>query len=221
MKECKIIKKEKFINNWKLVNKKNSKVNPYLFFHKLSDLVSKDCIIYNDTGANLCWSMMSFRVKHSQRLISAYGHSPMGYSISAGIGGRYAERKKDIISIIGDGSFILNVQDLQFLKHHNINLKVIVIDNQSLGNTRLGTKNVFDGRTFGNEKKYGYFPPDVKKISKAFDIKYFSLVKDNEITKKIREFLKTKKTALLHVKVMSEIDVVDHTQKFLKSTYKF
>ena len=221
MKECKIIKKEKFINNWKLVNKKNSKVNPYLFFHKLSDLVSKDCIIYNDTGANLCWSMMSFRVKHSQRLISAYGHSPMGYSISAWIGGRYAERKKDIISIIGDGSFILNVQDLQFLKHHNINLKVIVIDNQSLGNTRLGTKNVFDGRTFGNEKKYGYFPPDVKKISKAFDIKYFSLVKDNEITKKIREFLKTKKTALLHVKVMSEIDVVDHTQKFLKSTYKF
>ena len=50
---------------------------------------------------------------------------------------------------------------------------------------------------------------------------YFSLVKDNEIKKKIKEFLKTKKTALLHVKVMSEIDVVDHTQKFLKSTYKF
>ena len=96
-----------------------------------------------------------------------------------------------------------------------------MIDNQSLGNTRLGTKNAFKGRTFGNEKKYGYYPPDVKKISKAFDIKYFSLVNDSEIKKKVSEFLKNKKTALLHVKVMPQIDVVDHTQKLLKSTYKF
>ena len=66
-----------------------------MFFHKLSDLVSKDCIIYNDTGANLCWSMMSFRVKHNQRLISAYGHSPMGYSISAGLVQDMLKEKRD------------------------------------------------------------------------------------------------------------------------------
>lgn len=218
---CRNLKKEKFINNWTLKSKKNKKINPYLFFHKLSDLVDKNSIIFNDTGANLCWSMSSFRIKKKQRLISAFGHSPMGYSISAGIGARYAEKKKQIISIIGDGSFLLNVQDLQFLKHHKINLKVIVIDNQSLGNTRLGTKSVFNGRTFGNEKKYGYYPPDIKKITRGFNINYLSLEKNKDIINVVKTFLKNKNTTLLHVKVMPEIDVVDHTQKVLHSSYKF
>ena len=97
---------------------------------------------------------------------------------------------------------------------------MIVIDNQSLGNTRLGTKNIFNGRTFGNEKKYGYYPPDVKKICGGFNIKYFSLTKDSDIKKKVNYFLNTHKNAILHVKVLSEYDVVDHTQKLLQSNYK-
>ena len=145
----------------------------------------------------------------------------MGYSISAGIGARYAEKNKQIISIIGDGSFMINVQDMQFLKHHKSNLKIIVIDNQSLGNTRLGTKNVFNGRTFGNEKKNGYYPPDVKKISNAFSINYIKLEKDSEIEPTIKYFLRTKKTSLLHVKILADFDVIDHSQKLLQSCYKF
>jgi acetolactate synthase-1/2/3 large subunit len=221
LKYCAEKKQKKIINNWILKEKKNSKINPYYFFHKLSDLVDKDCVIFNDTGANLCWCMSSFKVKKNQRLISAFGHSPMGYSISAGIGGKYAEKNKQIISVIGDGSFMLNVQDMQFLKHHNLNLKVIVIDNQSLGNTRLGTKSVFNGRTFANEKKYGYFPPDVKKITNSFNIHYVHLDQDKLINSKVKYFLRSKKNSILHVEVLKEIDVVDHTQKQLQSSYKF
>ena len=221
IKYCVEKKKEKFTKNWILKDKKNNKVNPYYFFHKLSNLVKKDSIIFTDTGANLCWCMLSFRVKKNQRLISAWGNGPMGYSISAGIGARYAEKNKQIISIIGDGSFMINVQDMQFLKHHKSNLKIIVIDNQSLGNTRLGTKNVFNGRTFGNEKKNGYYPPDVKKISNAFSINYIKLEKDSEIEPTIKYFLRTKKTSLLHVKILADFDVIDHSQKLLQSCYKF
>jgi acetolactate synthase I/II/III large subunit len=219
LKYCKKEKQEKFINNWIL--KKNNKINPYYFFHKLSDLVNKNSIIYTDTGATLCWCMLSFRVRKNQRLISAWGNSPMGYSIAAGIGAKYAEKNKQVISIIGDGSFMLNVQDMQFLKHHKLNLKVIVVDNQSLGNTRLGTKSVFNGRTFANEKKNGYHAPDVKKITNSFDINYIKLENDNDIENKVKTFLKTKKNTLLHVRVLKEVDVVDHTQKLLVSSYKF
>ena len=116
---------------------------------------------------------------------------------------------------------MINVQDMQFLKHHKSNLKIIVIDNQSLGNTRLGTKNVFNGRTFGNEKKNGYYPPDVKKISNAFSINYIKLEKDSEIEPTIKYFLRTKKTSLLHVKILADFDVIDHSQKLLQSCYKF
>ena len=114
---CRKIKKEKFLNN--LEDSGNKKlVNPYLFFHKLSFLVNKNAKIFTDAGANLCWCLTSFKVTKQQKLISAWGNSPMGYSVSAGIGACYAEKKQQIISSIGDGSFLINVQEMQFLKHH-------------------------------------------------------------------------------------------------------
>lgn len=221
IKYCEKIKLKKFTNN--MLDPANKKlVNPYLFFHNFSNYTKKDSILITDAGANLCWCMLSYRIKSEQKLISAWGNSPMGYSIAAGIGACFANPKKQIISSIGDGSLMINLQDLQFLKHHNeINLKIIIFDNETLGNTKLGTQDLFNGRVYANDKKNGYFPPDVKKIIKAFDIKYYYLKNDSEIKSKIKDFLSSKKTSVLHVKVSSDHNVIDHTKKHLKSIYKF
>ncbi len=221
IKYCEKIKLQKFTNN--ILDPANKKlVNPYLFFHNFSNYTKKDSILITDAGANLCWCMLSYRIKSEQKLISAWGNSPMGYSIAAGIGACFANPKKQIISSIGDGSLMINLQDLQFLKHHNeINLKIIIFDNETLGNTKLGTQDLFNGRVYANDKKNGYFPPDVKKIIKAFDIKYYYLKKDSEIKSKIKDFLSSKKTSVLHVKVSSDHNVIDHTKKHLQSVYKF
>ena len=225
LKECQKIKELKFINNIaakKISNKKF--INPYLFFHKLSDLVKKDSIIITDAGANLCWCMMSFRITNKQRLISAWGNSPMGYSISAGIGARYAKTNSQIISCIGDGSFMINIQELQFLKHHrDINLNIIVLDNETLGNTKLGTEEAFNGRTHANDSEHGYYPPDIKKIANCFDLKYFYLSSNKDIEKIIKLFLKdeNKGSKILHVKVSSEHPVIDHSKMKLNSIYSF
>ena len=85
----------------------------------------------------------------------------------------------------------------------------------------MGTKNVFNGRTFGNEEKNGYYPPDIKKIANAFSINYLKIEKDSEIERTVKYFLNTKKTTLLHVKVLPEVDVIDHSQNLLQSCYKF
>ncbi|MDB4858715.1 thiamine pyrophosphate-binding protein [Candidatus Pelagibacter sp.] len=221
MKFCKKSKLEKFTNNLPDPSKKNL-VNPYLFFDKFSDLTKKDSILITDAGANLCWCMLSYRIKSNQKLISAWGNSPMGYSIAAGIGACYANPNKQIISSIGDGSLMINLQDLQFLKHHSeVNLKIIIFDNETLGNTKLGTQDLFNGRVYANDRKNGYFPPDIYRLVKAFKIRYFHLDKDLDINKKVKQFLSTNKTAILHVKVSSEHNVIDHTKDHLQSVYKF
>ena len=221
LSECKKIKNEKFLNNLKDIGKKKL-INPYLFFHKLSFLVKNDSKIFTDAGANLCWCLESYKITKSQKLISAWGNSPMGYSISAGIGACFAEPKKQIISSIGDGSFMINVQEMQFLKHHpEIILKIIIFDNQTLGNTKLGTQDAFNGRTHANDKENGYFSPDIERIVKSFDIKYFNVKKNSQIESKIKLFLKYKKTCVLHVSVSSEHNVIDHSKKYLNSIYKW
>jgi acetolactate synthase-1/2/3 large subunit len=165
--------------------------------------------------------MESFNVTKSQRLISAWGNSPMGYAIAAGIGASYASKNKEVFSLIGDGSFMMNVQDMQFLKHHNLNLKIIIFDNQGLGNTKLGTEAAFNGRAHANNRAYGYYPPNIKDIINSYKIKYFNLKKDKNINKSINDLMKYKGNAVLHVKVSPETNVIDHSIKRLQSIFKF
>jgi acetolactate synthase-1/2/3 large subunit len=186
-----------------------------------SKKVKKDRIVITDAGANLCWCMESFNVTKKQRLISAWGNSPMGYSIGAGIGASYASPKKQVFSLIGDGSFMINVQEMQFLKHHNLNLKIIIFDNRGLGNTKLGTEAAFNGRTHANNSAYGYYPPNIKDIVSSYKIKYFNLKKNNDIEKSINALVKYKGNAVLHIKVSPETNVIDHSVARLKSIYRF
>jgi acetolactate synthase-1/2/3 large subunit len=216
--ECREFKKHKYLNNLSVGSKE---VNPYLFFNMFSKKVKKDSIVITDAGANLCWCMESFNVTKKQRLISAWGNSPMGYSIGAGIGASYASPKKQVFSLIGDGSFMINVQEMQFLKHHNLNLKIIIFDNRGLGNTKLGTEAAFNGRTHANNSAYGYYPPNIKDIVSSYKIKYFNLKKNNDIEKSINALVKYKGNAVLHIKVSPETNVIDHSVARLKSIYRF
>ena len=225
LNKCLNFKKYKFLNNLNDFSKSHKRyINPYLFFHKLSSIVKPDTCLVTDAGANLCWCMTSFKVFNKQRVISAWGNSPMGYSIAAGIGLCYAQnsKKKQIISSIGDGSFLINIQDLQFLKHHNeIKLKILVFDNQTLGNTKLGTQEAFSGRTHANDMEHGYYPPNIKKLTQSYGIKYFYLQNNENIEKMVKEFLRYNKTSILHIKVSKDYNVIDHSKKYLNSIYKF
>lgn len=216
LESCSLFKEKKYINNLKIDNKF---VNPYLFFNIFSKMIKKDAIVITDAGANLCWCMQSFNITKNQRLISAWGNSPMGYSVGAGIGASYATKNKQIFSLIGDGSFMINIQELQFLKHHNLNLKIIVFDNDGLGNTKLGTEAAFAGRCHANNSDYGYYPPNIEDVIKPYKLKYFNLNKNSDIKKSIDALSKYKGNAVLHVKVSSETNVIDHSNPKLSSIY--
>ncbi len=214
---CRKYKKLKYLNNLKF---NNNFINPYLFMNLLSNKMEKNSIIFADTGANLCWLMQSFNITINQRIISAWGNSPMGYSICAAIGGSIENRFNKTFAIIGDGGFMMNVQELQFLKHRDLNLKIIVFDNEGLGNTKLGTKSTFNNRTHANDKEHGYFPADLKSIVESYKLKYFFVKSNDSASNAIDKIIKTKGNAVLHVKISSETDVIDHTIKRLNSIYK-
>ena len=101
--------------------------SPYDVVRRINELVADDAIVIADTGATVCWVFQAFKVKkHS--LFTAGGNSPMGYALPAAIGAKIADPTRQVVSINGDGGFHLNVQELQTIRHHNLNIAIVVMN---------------------------------------------------------------------------------------------
>jgi acetolactate synthase-1/2/3 large subunit len=146
-------------------------VNPYVFMESLSKVVNTDAIIVSDCGSNLIWTMQGFKLKNGQRLISAFNHSPMGYSLPASIGTYFAAPKKENICIIGDGGMQINVQELATIEKYNINIKIFILNNHGHGIIQGTQDNWLQSRYHASNPSEGGLPdPDFVKISKAYGI---------------------------------------------------
>ena len=207
-----MITKTKLFNTDIKIDKKiySKYVNPFYFFKVYSKIIKENSYFFTDTGTNLTWCMQAFQTKKNQRLISAWGNSPMGYSVAASIGASINTKKNNVYAFIGDGSLMINLQELHFIKSHKLPIKIIVLDNEVLGNTKLSTEKYFDGRTHASDLEHGYFPPDIKKLCLGFDIKYFYINNNNNLSKKIKIIEKYKTTCLVHVNISSKQETQEY-----------
>lgn len=172
-------------------------VNPYKFTEILSKKLNNKEVIIPDDGAHLTWFMQSFKVKLGQRIFSAFGNSPMGYSFPAAIGASIALNKKRIICIDGDGSFQMNIQELQTVVNENVPIKIFIFNNNGYGIIKQFQELYLDKRFEATGK--GVSVPNYKKIASAYNIKYFSINNDSEINKKLNKILSDKKANIIDV----------------------
>lgn len=100
-------------------------LSPYDVVRRINTMIDKDAIVVADTGATVCWVHQAFKVKN-HNLFTAGGNSPMGYGLPAAIGAKIAAPHRQVVSFNGDGGFQLNIQELQTLKHHNLDVVVVV-----------------------------------------------------------------------------------------------
>lgn len=176
-------------------------VNPYVFFRKLSNLISKDSIIINDTSNNMVWMHQSFLCKKGQKIFSAYNHSPMGYSVAASIGAQIVNPNKKVVAIIGDGGMQMNIQEIQNIFHLNLPVKVFVINNKCLGMVSQAMDTWFNGEYVGCDPKSGLSFPDFNKVFSAYKIHNTKIKNHNNIDKKIKACLSYKKASFCVVDV--------------------
>ena len=149
----------------------SSLINPYKFFHYLSAELQGSVNVVTDCGSNLIWTMQGYFVRPMQRVISAFNHSPMGYSLPAAIGVALACPHTQVICIIGDGGFQINVQELAIIALHKLNIKIFVMNNHCHGIIQ-GTQDAWlDGRHHASDPVDGKLPDaDVTKISLSYGI---------------------------------------------------
>ncbi len=185
-------------------------ISPYRFCEALSSVLSPQDIITADVGVNLTWVAQAFRLKEGQRLISAWGCSPMGYAFPAAIGAQLANEKAKVVAILGDGGMQMNIQELQTVFFNKLPIKIFVFNNQCYMSIKAAVVSLFDGRIFGTDKTSGYAPPDFVKVAEAYGIKAVSLEPGEDLKKQIKEVLDAKEPVLVNIPVDPEQYVLDN-----------
>ena len=142
-------------------------VDPNYFIQTLPDYLPDNAIVCVDIGQNQMWAT-SLVIKKGQRFITQGGMAAMGSSLPMAIGAAFAEPDKTIISICGDGGFQLNIQELQTIYHHNLNIKIILLNNHCYGMIRQFQTQYFESRF--QSSVVGYSCPDFNDVVSAYKI---------------------------------------------------
>ena len=167
------------------------------FVAALSNYVPEHTVITTDVGQNQVWTAQSFKTKAGQKVLFSGGHGAMGYSLPAAIGAYYATGRP-VVSMNGDGGFQMNIQELAFIRREKLPVKVIVFNNYALGMIRHFQEMYFESNYAQTVNGHGYDTPDFKKIAEAYDMKYISYEKVEEVT---AECMETEGPVLVEVKL--------------------
>ena len=164
-------------------------VNMYEFTKALSELASEDSIVVSDAGSSYYVTSQSFTLNNKkQRYITSGAQADMGFTLPAAIGACIAANKP-VIGITGDGSFQLNIQELQTIKHYNLPVKLIVWNNNGYLSIRATQNKFFDGRRIGTDLESGVSFPEVGKIASAYELPYVKINNVAELREKLADVI--------------------------------
>ena len=154
---------------------KDVKINPYVFISELSKILKDDDVIVCGNGAACVITFQAINIKQGQRLFTNSGCAAMGYGFPAAIGCGVARRGQRTICIDGDGSFQMNIQELQTIAYHHMNVKIFIMNNNGYHSIRQTQSSLFHSPLVGVCKENGISFPDLSKIAWAYDIKYMKI----------------------------------------------
>jgi len=153
--------------------KKDEKINKYTFIKFLGRYTKADTVVVADAGSAYYVTAQSLKIKDNQRYITSGAEADMGFTIPAAIGASIA-KEGEVVAITGDGSFQMNIQELQTIVHYKLPIKIFVWNNNGYLSIRTTQNKFFEGRLLGTEASSGISFPELYKIANAYGLKYFS-----------------------------------------------
>jgi acetolactate synthase I/II/III large subunit len=143
-------------------------VNPYAFVSELIKHLKEDDIVVTGNGSACVISFQTAVLKEGQRLYTNSGDASMGYDLPAAIGACIAQGGKRIICLAGDGSIMMNLQELQTVVGYNLPVKIIVLNNDGYLSIKQTQHNYFSDNVFGTCPADGVTIPNFVNVARAF-----------------------------------------------------
>ena len=173
-------------------------VSTYVFVSKLEKFLESDSTIVTSDGTAHVIPLKTMTLTKKQRLFSNEGTAPMGYGLPAAIGAYYGN-KKPIICIEGDGSIMMNLQELETVRYNKIPIKLFVINNGGYLSIKLTQNSFFKGHLVASDSSSGVSIPSFKMLAKAFGFNYISILKNSEIDDSLKKVFSSNEPILIDV----------------------
>ena len=198
---CKNLKTKYSFKNTPEYIQNGEKINVYHFIHRLTELLKEKDVCVTANGTAIVASVQTAVIKENQRYFSNSGDASMGYDLPAAIGACLANNKKSTVCLAGDGSIMMNLQELQTIVHNNLPVKIFIINNDGYSSIKQTQNNFFEGRNTGAGRTSGVSLPDFVKVGQAFGIESFKLEKTDEIDNAIEKTLNSSNPVICEVLV--------------------
>lgn len=193
--------------------KLTEKVDLYYLAESLSETLSDDAILISDSGLEELIIPSSVYLRKGQRCIHPASQGSMGYALPAAVGAYFASSCQTV-AVIGDGSIMMNLQELQTIRHNNIPIKIIIINNNVYAVIRKRQVDLFRSRTIGTDPDNGVSCPNFQKVAECFDIPYNRIDNSTDLKSKIASVINMDGPVLCEVMGLEN-------QDYLRSSYAF
>ena len=157
-------------NRVRSYDKKERVVQPQAVIERIGELTNGDAIVVTDVGQHQMWTAQYYPYQNERQLVTSGGLGTMGFGIPAAIGAKIANPDKEVVLFVGDGGFQMTNQELAILNIYKVPIKVIMLNNHSLGMVRQWQESFYEGRT--SESVFDTLP-DFQLMAQAYGIKNY------------------------------------------------
>lgn len=165
--------------------KQKEKIDLYYLGEILTNTLKSKSALIVDAGLTELLLPTTIEFKKTQRCIHTPSQGSMGYALPAAIGAYYSFGE-EIVAAIGDGSIMMNIQELQTISHYKIPIKIIITNNNVYSVIRKRQTQLFRKRTIGTDASNGVSCPDFKKVSESFNIPYIKITKNDKFDQDLK-----------------------------------
>lgn len=197
--------------DWKKLNLSRKKLHPFKYdkeqtaeikpqkvIEYIGELTDGEAIVATDVGQHQMWAAQFYPFKNEKQLVTSGGLGTMGYGVPAAIGAKLGCPDKEVVLFVGDGGFQMTNQELAILNEYNIPIKIVILNNQSLGMVRQWQESFFNGRR--SESVFST-QPDFVKMAEAYHIKGMRIMNPETMEAELTEAFKETGPLLIEVMV--------------------
>ena len=155
-------------------------LNTYAVLDAIFRHAPDDAVFMADAGTAFYTLPQAVRIRAQQRIVMSQSQGDMGWALPASIGVAKAGAK-NVICIVGDGSFMSNVQELAVIREHNLPIKIVVLNNGGYLSIKNTQSRFYDGRVYGVDRNTGLWFPDFRALGHAFHIPTVDMKKSSQL----------------------------------------
>ncbi len=178
--------------------------SPYGLILHIARAVDDEVIVSTDVGQHQMWVAQAYPINRPRQLLTSAGLGTMGFGLPAAIGAALAQPDRLVLCFTGDGSLLINLQELATAVEEQVQVKLIVMNNRHLGLVRQQQELFYDGRVAASAFAHA---PDFVTVARGFGMPAWDLENDPEPAATLVEALRAPGPGLIHVAIPSTANV--------------